>query len=139
MEPIIIKGIEVFNGSIPKGYEPVKVYDFKQGATEVGYVYGEKVPEGYAPVAGEEIANKNADADSHSDRLKDKTIKMALEWIVGSVLEENKKFGLGITAVAEPVIYYSKPKVRELKNAEGLQGALTIWLNVAAYRKNGRS
>jgi hypothetical protein len=135
MALIVVEGIEVFNGPIPQGYEFVKVYDFKQGATGVGYIYGGKVPNRCVGVPDEEVAERNAGADSVSDGLRNETIKMALEQAVERVLEENKKFGLDITAVAEPMVYHSQPKVRKIKKAEGLQGALTIWLNVAGYRK----
>lgn len=135
MKPTVVKGIEIFNGPVPQGYDLVKVYDFKHGATGVGYVYGEKVPSRCVPVPSKEVANRNADADSNSDRLRDEIVRVALDRVVERVLEENEKFDLGITAVAEPMIYHSKPKVRGVRNTKGLQGALTVWLNVAGYRK----
>ena len=135
MEPIVVKGIEVFRGPAPDGYELIKVYDRKQGILGMGYSYLEII-KGCIMVGGKGIAKKRAKRDSESDKLLNKAIDLALEQTVDVVLQDNEEFGLGITAVAEPMRYASRAKVRKLDQGAGYQGALTIWLNIAGYRKH---
>jgi hypothetical protein len=135
-----VKGISVFSGEITpelsSQYERVKVYDLTQGGRGINFIYyGKKTNQNDVKTIGQTRAKRMAEEDSESKRLENKMVRLALERTVETALKENEKFGLGIELIADPNIYWSESKIRNVKNPKGYQADLTIKLNITGYKK----
>jgi len=128
-------GIQIYREGIPEErkdqFEKVKTYHVRQGAR--GTRRGEDRIIDPDPENIKLSRIRDARAEAESDKLKNKTLEMAITQLVEKAKEDKD---LGIVAVANPRIVSDIPKVRrEGHYDQVIQAALTIEVEADGYKR----